>query len=195
MNTLLVIALLAYPLAVYYGVRELGVVTFGITLALLVLARLWLTGALATRARQLIACGIAVAFIAALLLHGDLRWLTLYPVVINAVLLVVFAASLHSPPTVIERGLRALRQPVPDEAVAYLWWVTLVWCGFFIVNGAIAAWSAFAAPLKVWALYNGVISYALIGVLLVGEMIVRVFYKRAVAKRAMPPSNPSTPNP
>jgi uncharacterized membrane protein len=48
-----------------------------------------------------------------------------------------------------------------------------VWCGFFILNGCMAAWTAFAASRETWALYNGLISYLLMGVLFAGEWVFR----------------------
>ena len=51
--------------------------------------------------------------------------------------------------------------------------VTWAWCGFFILNGAIASWTALYASLATWTLYNGAISYGLIAVMFTGEWLVR----------------------
>ena len=128
---------------------------------------------------------VAVAFfVAAVWFSADERLLKSYPVLINAALLAVFAGSLLRPPTVIERGLRLAGQPVPPEAPPYLWWVTLAWCMFFLVNGAIAAWTALAAPLAWWTLYNGLLSYLLIGLLFSVELVTRRIYRHRVAGNA-----------
>ena len=51
--------------------------------------------------------------------------------------------------------------------------MTIVWCCFFIINGGIAAYTTFFCSREVWALYNGGISYALMGTLFVVEYIIR----------------------
>ena len=50
---------------------------------------------------------------------------------------------------------------------------TWIWCTFFVINGSIATALALLAPLDWWALYNGLIAYALIGALLLGEWLLR----------------------
>ena len=44
---------------------------------------------------------------------------------------------------------------------------------FFIVNGAIALWTALAASDATWALYNGLIAYGLMGAMFAGEWLLR----------------------
>ena len=51
--------------------------------------------------------------------------------------------------------------------------VTLVWCAFFVVNGAAAALLAAFAPRGWWAGYTGVVSYVLVGALFAAEYVVR----------------------
>jgi len=99
--------------------------------------------------------------------------LKLYPVVVNAALLGVFAYSLFSPPTVVERLARMRGMEYPVEAVGYMRCVTQVWCGFFALNGSIALWTAVWGSSAVWWLYNGFIAYVLIGLLFCGEYMVR----------------------
>ena len=87
----------------------------------------------------------------------------------------MFALSLWSPPTVIERLARLGRgvAELPPDAVRYTRHVTEVWCGFFTLNAAIAIWSALAASREVWALYNGFLAYVGMCVLFFGERVVR----------------------
>ena len=61
-----------------------------------------------------------------------------YPVLVNAILLAVFAASLWRPPTVIERIARLREPDLPPAAVVYTRRVTIVWSVFFALNGAAA---------------------------------------------------------
>ena len=188
-RALIVLLLLAYPFGVYVGLERLGPAVLGGLLATLFLLRLWIVG---TRGRQWgLAIALALAFVAALTLTRNDTLLKFYPVLLNAGLFVLFAASLVRPPTVIERGLRLAGQDVPPEAPPYLWWVTLVWCGFFVVNGAIAAWTALAAPLSWWTVYNGLVSYGLMAVLFGAEWLARGVYRRRHARQVESAEHPS----
>ncbi|MEN3293994.1 MAG: hypothetical protein V7642_3247 [Burkholderiales bacterium] len=104
--------------------------------------------------------------------------LKLYPVLVNAVMLSLFGYTLISPPSMIER-LARLREPyLPSEAIVYTRRVTQVWCGFFVINGAIALATALWASPAIWSLYNGVIAYLLMGLLFGVEYLVRLRLKR-----------------
>lgn len=180
-RVLVVLALLAYPFAVYLGLERLGPKPFALVLGLLVALRLFIVGR-HTRGRLAVILLILLAgYVGAVWVSGDARFLKAYPVLVNAGLFLVFAGSLHRPPTVIERGLVLAGQEVPARASSYLWWVTFGWSVFFVVNGLIAAWTAWAAPLGVWTLYNGVLAYVLIAALFGIEYCIRIIYRRRVA--------------
>jgi len=121
----------------------------------------------------------------ALLLVGVAIWsnallpLKLYPVLVNAAFLAAFGWSLTTPRSMVERLARLTEPDLPPSGVAYTRTVTKVWCGFFIVNGAIALATALWASEATWSLYNGVIAYVLMGILFGGEYLVRLRVKRA----------------
>jgi uncharacterized membrane protein len=101
----------------------------------------------------------------------------LYPASMNAAMLAAFGFTLIQPPSMAERFAR-LREPhLPPEGIIYTRRVTIVWCCFFLLNGSIALITAFWAPAKIWALYNGLIAYILIGLLFAGEYLVRLRFK------------------
>lgn len=176
-RTLLFIALsLAYPLAVYllmgrFEPRWLAVLLCALAVlrAITSRERIWLLAALGTGGLAL----WATLFNAALPLK-------LYPALVNAVLLLVFGLSLWFPPPVIERFARLQEPQLPPEAVRYTRRVTQVWCGFFVLNGGLALATALWASERVWALYNGLIAYGLMGTLFAGEWLVR---QRVKARR------------
>jgi len=62
---------------------------------------------------------------------------------------------------------------------AYCRKVTIMWCIFFIFNGSIAAFTIFHGSNLLWAVYNAGISYILIGILFLGEFIVRKMVQRS----------------
>ena len=104
--------------------------------------------------------------------------LKLYPVWMNAALLGAFAHSLVFPPSMIERFARIREPDLPAQAVAYTRRVTQIWCVFFGINGAIALITALWASSAIWMLYNGLIAYLLMGLLLAGEYAIRRRFKR-----------------
>jgi acyl-coenzyme A synthetase/AMP-(fatty) acid ligase/3-hydroxymyristoyl/3-hydroxydecanoyl-(acyl carrier protein) dehydratase len=65
---------------------------------------------------------------------------------------------------------------------AYCRKVTFVWCGFFVLNGSIAAWTIFSGSDALWSIYNGGISYILIGTLFAGEFMVRKMVQKKMPK-------------
>jgi uncharacterized membrane protein len=99
--------------------------------------------------------------------------LKLYPVAVNFVLLISFYRSLKVPPTMIERFARLRRPDLGDASLAYTRRLTEIWCLFFFLNGTLAlALAAFAGD-KVWALYNGLIAYLLMGLLFALGLLFR----------------------
>ena len=170
----LILALIvaAYPLAVYFGIQYLSL---GALLGVLIVVaglRLLLGGSGGKVGAKLVA--VALAMVVALSwLRGDTGGLLWYPVLCNAILLGVFAYSLRQPQTVIERLARLQEPDLPPEGVAYTRRVTQVWCGFFVANGALAAATVLHGDMQLWTLYNGLISYGLMGLLLAGEWLVR----------------------
>jgi uncharacterized membrane protein len=105
--------------------------------------------------------------------------LRLYPAFMNAAMLLAFAQTLISPPSMIERFARLVEPDLPESGVRYTRAVTWIWVGFFIVNGAIAGYTAVYSSWETWTLYNGVVAYVAMGALFLGEFLVRPFFRRA----------------
>lgn len=166
---LLAAFMVLYPVVVYAGMESLGLRgLLGLLLGAVLLRamvsreRLWWWVALAVS----MLCGIG-------LLLQDVRTVKLYPVLVNAAMLGVFAWSLWHPPTVVERLARLQTPDLPPQAVRYTARVTQVWCIFFLLNGAVSLMTACWASERVWALYNGLVSYGLMGMLMAVEWLVR----------------------
>jgi len=107
--------------------------------------------------------------------------LKFYPVVVSLSFLAIFAYTLFKPPSVVEMIAR-LHETLDEHGIIYTRNVTKVWCVFFIVNALIATWTIFQGDEQVWLVYNGLISYILMGVLMAVEFVVRFFVKRAVKR-------------
>jgi len=160
---------LAYPLLVYLAMGRFEPRWMALLLFALALLR-----ALATRQALWLAAsaGAGVLALLATVLNQALP-LKLYPALVNAVLLAVFAVSLRFPPSAVERIARLTEPDLPPQAIAYTRRVTQVWCGFFVLNGTLALATALWASEQVWALYNGLLAYVMMGVLFAVEWCVR----------------------
>ncbi|HAS1785756.1 TPA: DNA gyrase subunit B [Enterobacter cloacae] len=109
---------------------------------------------------------------ASYVLHAH-RWVLYYPVAVNLVMLAAFGGSLWTSMPVVER-LARLREPdLSPAGVRYTRRVTQVWCGFFIINGAIALFTVLHGDIRPWTLWNGMIAYLLMGTLAICEWLVR----------------------
>lgn len=167
---------LAYPVLVYLGLSNQIEPRW---LALLLVAVALMRAAFGRERVWLVAAGGALVLAAFSFIGNQAMPLKLYPFLVSVTLLCVFAISLLYPPTIIERLARLQEPELPASGVAYTRRVTQVWCGFFIFNGSASLLTALVGSDALWALYNGIVSYVLIGVLFVGEWIVR---KRVKAK-------------
>lgn len=169
--------LFAYPFVIYLGADLFDFRWIAVLLLLLGLARV--SGALFTKGgaplqAQAVFAGTALAAIAALAwFSGKPDALYYYPVLVNLILLAIFGASLLNPPSIAERFARLSTPELPPEGQRYTRKVTIVWCGFFVLNAALALASALYGDKELWLFYNGFLSYMLVGVLFAGEFLVR----------------------
>lgn len=120
---------------------------------------------------------LGVLIIAIFITNSD-RLLKLYPIIINGSFLLTFSYTLIRSPSMILRFASLQDKKLKDNAdyagiVIYCRTVTFIWCGFFIFNILVASYLTFYASDFAWSLYNGLISYILIGILVTGEMVVR----------------------
>ncbi|WP_323002652.1 hypothetical protein [Denitromonas sp.] len=164
----------ATPVAIYLALAHFEPRQVIPLLLVLVGLRLLSGGQRAARGSQRWLLAGALLTLAALVaISNSEAVLRLYPVLVNLAMLALFAHSLVQPPTVIERIARLHQPDLPPAGVAYTRKVTQLWCGFFIVNGAIAAYTAVLASRETWVWYNGGIAYALMGLLFAGEWLYR----------------------
>ena len=173
----LVVVSLAYPVVVYLALGHVSPRWIALLLVVLALARAWVT----RESFWLGAAALATVLAAASFLGDFWGPLKLYPALVNGVMFGLFAMSLWRGPSVVER-LARLREPnFPPAAVVYTRRVTQVWCGFFVVNGLVAVATALWASTAVWTLYNGLLSYVAMGMLMGGEWLVRQRVRARIA--------------
>jgi uncharacterized membrane protein len=171
---------LCYPLIVYFAYTRLETRTLALLLLLLYgisvairfrgsAAEIW--GVL--RQHLGLALLIAIAYAT-----GDSTVLLFMPVVVSLYLLWTFSASLRRGMPMIERFARIVEDDLPDFTIPYCRAVTIVWCVFLAANALCVLVLALAAPIQWWALYAGLISYLLVGTLILGEFLVHKIWFR-----------------
>ena len=162
---------LFYPVGVYFGSRYFEPWKIAAVLLMLLVGRL-ATGVAENKwSRPLLLIGLFYCGFAAW--SNEPLALRFYPVLVNAVMFLIFSTSLFSPPSLIERLARLQHPRLPAEGIVYTRRVTQIWCVFFIMNGMIALTTALWTSFEIWSLYNGLIAYLLMGALLGGEYVIR----------------------
>ena len=167
--------LLAWPFLIGFGLTRNSLQWLLPVMALVLLLRLRQAQRNTSPMRYVVQCVAlaGIALCAASYLLKTHQWLLLYPVVVNLVMLAVFGGSLWTAMPLVER-LARLREPnLPPEGVRYTRRVTLVWCGFFIGNGAMALFTVLHGDMRLWTLWNGMVAYILMGTLMATEWLVR----------------------
>lgn len=116
---------------------------------------------------------LAAGALAGLFWIDALGAVQLYPVMVSLIFAGFFGVSLWHPPTVIEKIARLTRPDLPPQGVRYTRAVTWVWFVFLLLNAVIAAALILWGTLAQWTLWCGLLSYLAMGLLFVGEYLVR----------------------
>lgn len=171
-----------YPFAVYFGTQFLPAAYFGIALGLIVLLRLAI---IRPEERRLVLPLTSLLLLYAVFAAaiGRTQALLYYPVLVNVMLFLLFAVSLMSDEPLLLRFVRLRGMKMSRHAPPYLWRLTAIWSAFFIANGLIALWTT-TKSLEVWTLYNGLVSYILVGLLMLIEMIYRNYKRKSLGLEA-----------
>ena len=171
------LAMILYPLGVYFGLQHWGPGSLALALATLVFARavyFW-------RELTLKSCLFPAALIAFCLLvtfYDSLSLLKYYPVLMSCAVAGAFLASLSGEEPLLEKAARLSGKTITPRAKGYLRKLTIIWSVVILVNATVAAYSACCGSMDFWGLYNGVVSYAIFGLLFVGEWFYRQYYIR-----------------
>ena len=99
-------------------------------------------------------------------------FLKLYPVFMNMLVCLMFASSLRGVP-LSQRFAEKMKYKIDEKSKRYARSVTIAWAVFMGVNALVSLGTVFMSDW-IWTVYNGLISYCLIGVMMVGEYLVRI---------------------
>ena len=175
---LLVVVFMSYPFLMLFGLSHWGITPIAVVLMLAAAIKLLLSQH--SQLKPLYVLGIGCGLLS--VLRQDEVWLKFYPMCMNIGWLVVFAWTLRSEQPMVERIARIHEPDLPPSGVAWTRKVTQVWCGFFLCNATVSAYTALYGSLQTWTWYNGFVSYVLMGCLFTGEFVLRHFHKARLAK-------------
>ena len=168
-----------YPLLVYSLLTRNGNSTSRWRLAWLLLP-LGLSFLSSARARgpwlrRLLPPAAALLLVSLGVALNSVQPLLLVPVVINATLLVAFGATLWDGPPLIERFARLQHADLTPAEVSWCRTWTKHWSAFFAINVVVAGSLGLLGRLHAWAVYNGLLTYIVMGGFFVGEYSVRKY--------------------
>ncbi len=169
---------LLYPPLVYFGMGILPSMSFVLVgLALIGLRLLALRQQPDSKIWKIAFLITAAGLIVMLFLNSHLA-VRAYPVIVSLSVAAVFGLSLLYPPPLVERFARLTEPNLPLSGVIYTRRVTIIWTLFLLANALISAATALWGTLAQWTLWNGLVSYLLMGTLFMGEVIVRRMVRR-----------------
>ena len=173
---LITILTIAYPFFIFFTLEYFQPKAIAVVLAIIFVLRF--LSASKNRNKELRSLAFLIGAVGLVIsgagfILNDEQALKYYPVVINIVMLVVFARSLLYPPTVVELFARLQFPELPPEGVLYTRKVTIVWCLFFFINGSISLLTVIYGTMSLWVLYNGLVSYMVMGLMFGIEYLVR----------------------
>lgn len=97
----------------------------------------------------------------------------LYPSMVSLSVAAYFIYTLIFPPSAVEQIARLMQGDLDEKGIKYTRKVTLIWVLFCFLNSAISYLTVLSNNGKIWFLYNGIVSYILMGMLFVGEYLYR----------------------
>lgn len=175
-NIALGLIFILYPFIVFIGLKWFEPSVLALALVSLTLLRVYFSKNKVSPPLIKIVGINAILLLSFSVFANSALLLKLYPVVMSFSFFSVFIYSIFKAPAVITL-IASARGKITENAVIYTRKVTMVWCCFFILNGLIALWTVFQSD-EYWTLYNGVISYILMGILFACEWIVRRNFKK-----------------
>ena len=165
----------AYPFAIFFGLRWLEPRTLALAIGGLLLLRVVLhsPGSRTELRRLLWPALLVTVVIGVTLAFNEGRALLFVPVAVNVALLVAFGRTLRNGPSMIETFARLQHPDLSPERVRHCRTFTGIWCVFFCVNAAVCVALALYGDVGLWTLHTGLLSYGFIGLLLAAEFVVR----------------------
>lgn len=162
LKVLSVILGVAYPFAIFYVLdREGSLRALGVFFALFAVCSF-----LGCRKKYVVISGLLLSLF--LIVSENVLFLKIYPVIMNFFVAITFILSLKKQRPIIEQFAVKMGYLMDEQGRRYARKSTMIWSIFLSCNFA-ASFVTLFLPLRVWTLYNGLISYLLIGCAFVVE--------------------------
>lgn len=100
-----------------------------------------------------------------------------YPVIMNFTFFALFFGSSFMKETAIQKMAKLIYENIKPIEMDYMRKLTYAWAIFTFCNFLISLHTVFLSE-KVWAIYNGCISYMLVGTFFIIEFFIRKNFKR-----------------
>ena len=107
----------------------------------------------------------------------EIVYLKFYPVIVNFLLFILFFSSTFQEKTIIQRFALLAEPNAKPPVLDYTRKLTYYWSAFMLINAIISAITV-VLPKNIWIIYNGFVSYFLVGLFFVIEYIIRINFKR-----------------
>ncbi len=179
-KVLLSLSLVLYPIIFFIGLKYYDFSKVSISLVVLVFLKLFIPAKYNLLGPYL---NYALVLVVGFNLLGyflqEESLVKLYPVIMNISLLLVFALSLYNKKPIIQDFARRFeKRELQPKELNYTKNVTYYWTIFFFINALVSAYTVYFASTDTWVLYNGLISYILIGVSFAVEYLIRISFKK-----------------
>jgi len=174
---LLGIATVSYPFAIYWGINRYEPFVFAILLFVILLLRFIFSQQYLERSQWLVLSTITI-FCIIVFMSNNSQLLRYYPVLMSLSFALLFIYSLISTVPLVEKFARMFGETPTPLRRTYARNLTKAWATLLLTNASIAAYTACCLSLQYWALYNGMLSYILIGTFVTSEVLYRRHYFR-----------------
>jgi len=175
LKPLIVALFLAYPFIIYYGLLNYSLWQIALLISVLAGLRAFVFKGSKSQLAKIGFYGslCLMAFSLLSIILNNNGWLKLYPIIISLMFFVVFFSSLFSDKTTIQRFAEIKEKNIDAKKQSYMYKLTIIWCVFFVINTIISTYTMLYLSFQQWTLYNGFISYILMGTLIVLELAYR----------------------
>ena len=120
--------------------------------------------------KYMLMLGLMLCFL--IILFNQEIFLKFYPVLMNATVCAIFTLSLYKTPLITQFAQKMHKEPLDDKKLTYTRQATKAWAVFMFINTIVSFVTVFLSN-AIWTIYNGFISYILIGLMMLSEYIIR----------------------
>jgi uncharacterized membrane protein len=114
----------------------------------------------------------------------------IYPALADLIYFVIMGTSILIPPPVVFYFINMFDKKIKDHIEPeffeqYCRRAAIVWCVFFVIDGACSLVTVFSGSDLIWGIYNVGITYVLMGLIFIGEyFILKMIEKKSLAAKA-----------